>query len=84
MNKKSGVLSFFVLLVEFYATNDKWQKSELEDGCVDPYGSIPFHGAIAIAFKGYNYDRNEVLNMISIFKESSHGINGTCYNLLCY
>jgi hypothetical protein len=60
-----------------------WQTFELEDGRVDPCGSIPFHGAIAIAFKGHNYDRNEVLNMtlsqagwfvymVRIFKETSH------------
>jgi hypothetical protein len=60
-----------------------WQTFELEDGRVDPCGSIPFHGAIAIAFKGHNYDRNEVLNMtlsqaswlvymVSILKETSH------------
>jgi hypothetical protein len=54
-----------------------WQTFELEDGRVDPCGSI------AIAFKGHNYDRNEVLNMtlsqaswlvymVSILKETSH------------
>lgn len=67
----------------FHATEDKWRTFVLEDGRVDPYGSIPLHGAIAIAFKGYNYDRNEVLNMtlsqagwfvymVSIFKSIRH------------